>query len=163
MPIMAVDTKKVRGRRRLRFQSIDDVWAEAETLAAAGQVACLGNWSVGQTLKHLGASMEGSINGPGFKMPLMLRIIGRLYVKRLLLNGPFPTGFQLPGAAAKRLVPPDDTTPAEGLAALRHGIHRLRSETARTSHPVAGPLSIAEWDRFHMRHAEMHLSFLVPK
>lgn len=160
---MAVDTKAVRGRRQLRFNSIDDIWAEAETLANAPQVNCLGNWSVGQTLKHLGVSMEGSINGPGFKAPLMLRIVGRLYVKRLLLNGPFPTGFQLPGAAAKRLVPPDDTTPAEGLTALRQGIHRLRSETARTSHPVAGPLSIAEWDRFHMRHAEMHFSFLVPK
>lgn len=159
---MAVDTKKVSGRRRLRFNSIDEVWAEAETLAAAPQVMCLGNWSVGQTLKHLGVAMEGSINGTGFKVPLWLRIIGRIYVKRLLLDGPFPTGFQVPQSAAKRLVAPDTTTPAEGLAALRHGIHRLRSETARTSHPVAGPLSIEEWDRFHLRHAEMHLSFLVP-
>jgi hypothetical protein len=159
---MAVDTKKVHGRRRMRFNSIDELWAEAETLAAAPQVACLGNWSVGQTLKHLGVAMEGSINGPGFKVPLMLRIIGRIYVKRLLLNGPFPSGFQLPGAAAKRLVAADSTTPAEGLAALRHGIARLQSETTRTAHPVAGRLSINEWNRFHLRHAEMHLSFLVP-
>ncbi len=158
---MAVDTKKVRGRRRLRFHSFDEMMAEAEALAEAGEVTSLGNWSVGQTLKHLGVAMEGSINGTGFKVPLWLTIVGRIYVKRLLLNGPFPAGFKLPASAGKRLIP-DQTTPAEGMAALRHGVQRLRSETARSRHPVAGPLSIEEWDRFHLRHAEMHLSFLVP-
>ena len=65
--------------------------------------------------------MEGSINGSGFKVRLWLRIVGRLYVKRLLLNGPFPAGFQLPGSVAKRLVP-DETSSADGLEALPRGI-----------------------------------------
>jgi hypothetical protein len=158
---MPVDTRKVTGRRPVRYDSFEDIVVDAERLAAL-ELTSLGNWSLGQTLKHLGSAMEGSVNGSGFKVRLWLRIIGRIYVKRLLLNGPFPAGFQLPSSAAKRLVP-DETSPGEGLDALRRGIMRLRSETTRSVHPVAGPLSIEEWNRFHLRHSEMHMSFLVPK
>jgi hypothetical protein len=157
---MPVDTRKVIGRRPVRYNSFEDIVADGERLAAM-EVMSLGNWSLGQTLKHLGSAMEGSVSGSGFKVRLWLRIIGRIYVKRLLLNGPFPAGFQLPRSAAKRLVP-DETSAAEGLDALRRGIARLRSEVTRSVHPVAGPLSIEEWNRFHLRHSEMHMSFLVP-
>ena len=71
--------------------------------------------------------MEGSINGSGFKVPVWLRIIGRIYVKRLLLNGPFPTGFQIPQSAAKRLVP-DPTTPSRGIERVASGVERLAAE-----------------------------------
>ena len=29
-------------------------------------------------------------------------------------------------------------------------------------HPVIGRLSAAQWNKFHLRHAELHLSFFVP-
>jgi len=29
------------------------------------------------------------------------------------------------------------------------------------SHPLFGKLSREEWNRFHLRHAELHMSFLV--
>ncbi|MBI2825265.1 MAG: DUF1569 domain-containing protein [Planctomycetia bacterium] len=158
---MAVDTRKVAGRRKVRYRSFDELVADAEALAAT-EVISLGNWTLGQTLKHLGRGMEGSIEGRPFKVSWKLRLLGRLFLKRRLVYGPFPPGFQLPSTAAARLVPPDTTTPAEGLAALRHGIARLKAETKRVAHPVAGPLTVEEWNHFHLSHAAMHMSFLVP-
>ncbi|MBX9787841.1 MAG: DUF1569 domain-containing protein [Pirellulales bacterium] len=35
-------------------------------------------------------------------------------------------------------------------------------ETRRVPHPVIGRLSVDQWNRFHLRHAELHLSFFVP-
>ncbi len=45
---------------------------------------------------------------------------------------------------------------------LRQAIHRLQTEEKRAPNPVLGKLTREEWDRLHCRHAELHLSFLVP-
>lgn len=102
---LAVDTRKVKGRRTVRYDSFEDVVADAEQLAAI-DVESLGNWSLGQTLAHLGAAMEGSISGKPFMVPMWLRVLGRIYLRRRLVYGPFPPGFQLPAAAAARLCAP---------------------------------------------------------
>lgn len=49
------------------------------------------------------------------------------------------------------------------MASLRQAIGRLKTETKRGAHPVIGRLNAAEWDQFHLRHAEMHLGFIVPE
>jgi hypothetical protein len=158
---LAVNTRKVKGRRTVRYDTFEDIVADGQQLAAV-DVVSLGNWSLGQTLAHLGSAMEGSITGKPFTVPMWLRVLGRVYLRRRLVYGPFPPGFQLPQPAAARLVHPE-ATPAEGLEMLRHGIARLRTDSRRIAHPVAGALSVGEWDSFHLRHAEMHMSFIVPK
>ncbi len=30
-------------------------------------------------------------------------------------------------------------------------------------HPVFGAMNVEQWNQFHLRHAEMHLSFIVPE
>jgi len=158
--IMSVDTRHIADRRKVRYQTFDDLLDDARTLAS-GEVRSLGNWSLGQTLAHLGAAMEASIDGRPFPVPWWLKLLGKVYLKRRLVDGPFPPGFQLPRAAREKLVF-DEKSPAEGMAVLEHGIERLQRETSRTAHPVAGPLSLDEWNRFHLSHAEMHMSFLLP-
>jgi hypothetical protein len=49
------------------------------------------------------------------------------------------------------------------MAALRRGIERLRSESRRAPHFVFGPYAAAEWDQLHLRHAEVHMSLVVPE
>jgi len=159
---MTVDTRKVTGRRKVHYETFDDLLRDAEHLAS-GPVRCLGNWSPGQTFAHLGTAMKGSVDGKAFKVPWWMRLLGMVYLRRRLVKGPFPSGFQLPSGARKRLVF-DEMDTAEGLEKLREGVERLRSTDQRIpAHPVTGPLTTAEWDSLHLRHAEMHMGFLIPE
>lgn len=148
-------------RRNLRFRNFDEVLAEAERLHLAG-CRPLGNWSLGQTLGHLGRAMHGSIDGPPFNIPWYLKIIGRIFFRYWMLHVRFPAGFRLPRRAEEKLVPPPISF-EDGLATLRSGIERLGRETRRVPHPLIGSLSPAQWNLLHLRHAELHLSFLVPE
>jgi len=157
----AINTGRVAERRRLHFNGLDDVLAEVELLAKSKEIRTLGNWSAGQVLKHLAVVMDKSVDGFVYRVPAVVRLLARLLVKRRFLTRPMAAGFKLPPNATAELGPPE-TTLEEGLRAIRHAIGRLRSETRRAAHPVFGTLTADEWERLHCRHAELHLSFLVP-
>jgi len=158
---MTVDTKTVQGRRQLHYDSLDDLLADAEKLSAGDvDVQMMGNWSLGQILTHLGKAFETSIDGNAFMLAAPVRWVMRPLLKRKFLTKPLPSGFKVP-----RSVPalqPDATPAAEGLSVLKHAIERLKNESHREVHPVIGRLTVDEWNQFHLRHAEMHMSFAVP-
>jgi hypothetical protein len=159
---MSVDSKRVRGRRKLRYSSFQAVVDDAHRMAAVPHRQ-LGNWSLAQILKHLGTAIHGSIDGPGFRVRWYYRWFGPIVVKPFLVKGPFPAGFRLPRSGADRLVAKDTTTYEEGISELLAGIERLGWEQKRIPHPVAGKLSVEEWNQLHLRHAELHMSFIVPE
>jgi hypothetical protein len=158
---MPVDTTKVEGRRPLDYHSFDELLADADRLAS-GPVRTLGNWSPGQIFRHLAAVYNGSIDGfPKTVVPWYLRLLSRI-IKSVLLRGSMPPGFRLPPDAAAALVPPETST-EEGLAALHAAVERLQKEERRVRNPMFGDLTRDEWDRIHLKHASLHMSFLVPK
>jgi hypothetical protein len=163
-PSAPVDTGKVAGRRELRFESLDEVLAEVERLAAAeraGRLRRLGNWTLGQTLGHLASWAEYSYTGAPLKAPFFVKWFLRLR-KRKFLYGPMRAGVKLPrveeGTLATEPVPLD-----EGLERLRRVLGRLKSEAPTAPNVIFGPLSHDEWVALHCRHAELHLGFLVPE
>lgn len=158
---MTVDTKRVKNRRVLRFQSLEDIYRDAEKLAA-GPHRQLGNWSLGRVCKHLAMTMDLSIDGGAKPAPWFVRIVARPARKYFLTKG-FSPGFQLRPVWAKHLLPPDEVSTEEGLAALRAGIDRLESTEHREPHIAVGKLTRAEWDQLHLRHGELHLSFITPE
>jgi len=149
-------------RRSLRFASPDDIVRDAETVAA-GPHRCLDNWSLGQICRHLALAMDWSA-GLGPDMPdfeWWLRLAGPLF-KPLVLRYGVPAGYRLRPASARVTVPGPVGT-EDGLRELREAVRRLAGRTERRPrHPVWGNFSREDWDRFHCRHAEMHLSFAVP-
>jgi hypothetical protein len=154
-----VNTKQVSGRCRRHFESLDDVVVEVRSLATQ-PTRQLGNWSLGQICHHLGVAMDRSTSADKlFPVPLYLRIIGPWIRRRVLTRG-LPRGFQLPPEGAVLLPPP--VTVDEGLAKLESGIAALSATTRRVPHPVFGAMNVDEWHQFHLRHAEMHLSFIAP-
>ncbi len=155
-----VDTGKVRGRRKVRYTSFQDVVADAHRLNSNSHRQ-LGNWSLPMILQHLANGINGSIEGGGFRVKWYYKLIGPIIIKRMLIKGPFPAGFRLPRSAAARLVAQPTVTFEDGMSEFEKSIGRLHRETNRGVHPVAGRLSIPEWDQFHLRHAEMHMSFLI--
>jgi hypothetical protein len=155
---MAVKTKHVAGRRELQFHSQDEVLADAQRLAA-GHTRTLGNWSLGQILSHLARSVEAAIDGTLPRPPWWLAWVIR-GLKQRFLTKPMPAGFQLPRRRAENLLPPATST-AEGLAQLQAAVARMRREGIVHPHPAFGVMTAHEWDQLFLRHAELHLSFVL--
>ena len=152
---MNINTKKVKGRRRIRYASFSDLLADAERVAS-GNVKPLGNWSPGQIFKHLALSMDGSIDGLDFNLPAPVRFIMSLLFKNKFLNKELPPGFK----STDKFVA-EETSVEDGLEALRQSIARQEREESRVMHPAFGNIGVDGWTRFHLRHAEVHMSFLV--
>jgi hypothetical protein len=62
----------------------------------------------------------------------------------------------------KEVAPPEKVSTDDGLLAFRRAISRLKSESERDWEQCFNVFTRDEWDRFHMRHAELHLSYIVP-
>ena len=155
-----INTGKVADRRQLHFASLEEIAAEVDRLTANPYLNALGNWSPAQIIEHLARALHSSIDGAPPIMPGFIRAVVSLFIKRRMLTRPMSPGFQLP-AKANWLIP-EPLELCESLVHFRHGIARLRSETKRLPHPVLGTLTAEEWEQLHCRHAELHLSFLVP-
>ena len=159
-PSQPVDPKTIGGRRQLHFTSLAEVVADAEKLVASPTTRALGNWPVVQLLTHLAMAMNRSIDGISFQAPWYLRLFGRLVKRRLFQRGLTP-GFKLPKDMEAVAYPMAVSLP-EALDMLRRAVDRMRHEKATAAHPVFGRLTHEEWTQFHLRHAELHLSFAVP-
>lgn len=157
---MTVNTARVTGRRDLHYASYEELLADAEQVVA-GRIETLGNWSPGQVFQHLANTMTMSLDGADSPAPWFIRVIARNFFRKRLLNNKMSAGFKLPPAAARQLLP-GETSTESGFAAFRRAIERLKSEPDRHPHPALGPLSREEWDQLHLRHAELHMSFLRP-
>jgi hypothetical protein len=156
---MPVNTAKVHGRRQLDYKSFEELLADAERMSA-GDVKALGNWSPGQIFKHLANMYNGSIDGLPVTFPWAFRMLVKLFKKKLI-NGSMPAGYKMkPENAMITESPPISSE--EGLAALRAAVARLQRESHRARHPLMGDLSKEEWDKVHLKHASLHMSFLVP-
>src|SRR4249919_1507459 len=152
----SINTAKIKNRRQLRFNSLDEIAAEVERLAACQQVRAIGNWSSGQVLQHLASTMDNSIDGfPNF-VPAPIKFILRFFMKRRFLTKPMPPGFKLPARAEKML--PGETSWETALENFRRAMQRLKAEAKRSPHPAFGPMSVDEWNQIHCRHSELHLS-----
>ena len=156
-----VETAQATGRCTLRFNNFDEILDHVHALAAR-PTRQLGNWSLGQVCQHLGTSMEQCASAERlFAVSLKWRIFGRLVRGRVLKKG-LPSGFKLPPEGAAVLVPPPVSV-EQGLATLKQGMASLEKTSRRVPHPVFGAMNVDQWHQFHLRHAEMHLSFIVPE
>jgi hypothetical protein len=155
---MPVNTAKVAGRRKLDYASLQEMLADADRLSSC-PVKTLGNWSAGQIFRHLAISFHGSIDGFTMTFPWYFRLMARVFKKKLL-SGPMPPGFKLSPEVAESMVP-EATSTEEGLADLHAAASRLEREPHRARHPLFGNIGKEEWNRIHLKHASLHMSFLV--
>ena len=85
-------------------------------------------------------------------------------MKKKFLTGKMPSGFKIPKAAESQFLPSNDTETQAAVADLRSAIERLNSasDSDLVKHPMFGKINKQDTVLFHLRHAEMHLSFAVP-
>jgi hypothetical protein len=161
----AVNTKKVKDRRRLRFEDFAAALQDADSLVDAerrGALRTTGNWTLGQALGHIAFWVRAPLDGypPTPTPPFILRLIIPL-MKSYFLNKGLPAGARLPGVAGGTVgIEPMDTDRA--LAELRTAYDRLSHETPAKLNPVLGKLSHDDWIKLNLRHAELHQSFFHP-
>lgn len=155
-----IDTTRVQGRRKVRYDSYDELLADAQSLSA-GEVQTLGNWTYGQVLDHLAKSIHAMIEGPGFKLPMPVRFVMRLMMMKKMVHQEVPPGFKFPANVAKRFEP-NDVPIHKGIERLREAVERVKSTDERGMHPAFGTVSTNDWDEFQRRHCEMHMSFVRP-
>jgi Protein of unknown function (DUF1569) len=157
---MPVNCKTVQGRRKLKFSSFEEVIADAEKLASSPHTRTLGNWPLSQLLTHVALAINKSIDGISVSMPWHTRLLGVLIKRRILKNG-LPPGFKLPKDKEAGAYPAA-SSPRDALETLRRSVERTKTEKMSARHPVLGRLSHEEWTQFHLHHAALHLSFVVP-
>jgi hypothetical protein len=155
-----VDTRRVSGRRDVHYNSLDDLLADAQRLTA-GPHHTLGNWSLGMILGHLAQAVNMGIDGSSIHAPWPIRVAAAVLMKKRFLRGPIRPGFQLPKKAQGGFLP-QPCSAEEGLAKLTAAIERWKREPQRQPHPIFGRMTPEEWDALELRHAELHMSFVVP-
>jgi hypothetical protein len=155
------DTKQTPNRRELNFTKIDEALVDVEVIAAAeraGRARCLGNWSTGQILDHLASWADYAFDGTPLHPPFVIRLLLRP-MKRRFLHKKMPAGGKIPKVPGGTLA----IAPAsldDGLAHFRMAFVRLRDQAPTAPHVIFGRLAHDEWINMHLRHAELHLSFI---
>ncbi len=155
-----VNTGKVQ-RRKLRFETIEAALAEARRVAAleeAGQAECLGNWTVGQILNHVGAWAEFAYAPNPIKAPWFVKVVARMMKGRFLNKG-LPAGGRIPRVPGGTLAT-ERVGAAEGLARMERAFTRLEREVPTQPSPVFGKMTQEEAIKLNLRHAELHLGFI---
>ncbi len=156
-----------RKRRKLSLGSLEELRAEVERLANVernGRLNSVGHWTLGQCCQHLGRVIAFSLDGFPFQYPWHLRLAARLVRLiswKLLVRISLVPGFSNPSVASA--IEPDAVVSTnDGIAFLEGQLERLSlGERMCQPSPAEGPLSHDQWLYFHLRHAELHLSFQV--
>jgi hypothetical protein len=163
---MPIDTKSVQ-RRNLHFNTLADLLAEAERLAAAdkaGMLKTLGNWTPGQVFNHIASWAAYPYEGFPARLtrpPLVVRMLLKSLKGRYLRNG-LPQGVRIPKVEGGTVgIEPLSTE--DGLKKLRASLNRLESSPPKHPSPAFGNLTHDEVIHLNLRHAELHLGFLQPQ
>ena len=147
-------------RREVHYANFDEVRADAERLARV-PIRTIGNWSYPQILDHLTKAMSATLDGVNFKAPWFMRTFIAPFVRNSILSQGMKPGFRLP-ASAKALLPAENISLPTALDNFRRALDRFEKEPQRAPHPFFGQLARQEYDSLHLRHSELHLSFVVP-
>lgn len=160
-----LNTKSVTNRREVRFGTLNDLLGDIDQVVradAAGQAHPLGNWSPGQNLQHLAKFLACSLDGFDGEPPLGVKVFGRvlrLAMGKKLFTKPVPPGLKLPPDVP--FLPAGEVSVEEGTAALKREIGRVQGGAAFIpASPLFGKLSREQWIELHLRHAELHMSFI---
>lgn len=160
-----IKTGKVTDRRKLRFESMNDVLADVDRIVTAdkaGKLRRTGNWTAGQIFGHLATWINYAYEGfPMKPPPWLIRVL--LKMKRnSVIHKAMDPGIQIPGVPNGTFAL-DVLDTEDGAAKYRKALARLFSnEPAKFDSPAWGKMTHQERIGLNMRHAELHLSFLHP-
>ncbi len=152
---------KTAQRRPLKFNSLDDIVADAQAVTS-GPHRVSGNWTAAQNIWHIAQTLEMSNHGFNFTVPLPMKLAGRLLKLLGRHTKPFTPGIKPPAKVAHAFAPPADISLPLALAKLHDEVDYAKAHGMKHPSPLFGPLSHDAWIQTHCRHAELHHSFIHP-
>jgi hypothetical protein len=158
---VAIDTRHVLNRRQLRYESLDDFLGDADRLAT-GNSRILGNWTLAQIFDHLARWFRMAVKGTDVRVPRWVQFMLWQWRKRSL-SMPSKPGFRIPSPLESVLLPEEGFATDRCLQDLRSAVSGFRAASQFAPHPAYGQLTRDEWQQLALRHAEMHMSFIVPQ
>ena len=163
-PSTPVPNNNMHLRRVLHFEVLRDAVSEAERIVAAeraGRLTRKGTWTAGQCFGHLASWINFGFDG--YRITATPEAAAKSQARKsiALREGLF-AGIRLPGLPDGTLgvehLPTD-----EGLKRFRAACERLTTSTPTHPHPYFGALTRDEWLLLHLRHSELHMSYLHPE
>jgi hypothetical protein len=145
------------GRRRLSYDNFDEVMCDVVRLLDG--CTTVGNWSLAQICHHLATTLRRTVELPASTPQDSSQWIGEERKRQIFESGQLPEGFPAPPA----VVPTAMLGERREAETLRQAIAYYKASSGPViPHPYIGPLTKAEWDRFHLIHCAHHLSFAIP-
>ncbi len=152
-------------RRQLKFDSLDEVVRDAESLLAKGYERA-GNWDLAQCCGHLVEWMRFPMDGfprPPLPIRMMFAVLRPLVGRKELLRA-IEKSEMRSSRTDPRTIPPSGGDPAAAVAKLKDTVERMKSYTGEIRpSPFFGKMTREEWFGLNRVHAAHHLSFLIPK
>lgn len=160
---MPIDTATVTQRRKLRFNTLDELEREIDRIVAAdeaGRLRRCGNWTAGQIFGHLATWIDYGYSGYPVKAPFFIRWLIRRKLPTYLRDG-MPAGVKIPKVEGGTFGT-EPLSAQEGAKRLKASLQRMRKEPAKFESPAFGKMSEDQRVALNLRHAELHLGFLLP-
>ncbi|MEO0476493.1 MAG: DUF1569 domain-containing protein [Planctomycetota bacterium] len=151
---------KISLARELRFETLDDILAEARLIAAQPDATTRGSWTLAQNLWHVGRFIQAGVEGYPAKVPFILKLIGPLFKKKFTTKGFKPGVIKLPSQAAEHVVAPADTTIEQAMELFEAAVQGAKDKGFLPKNPMMGKMTQQEWSALHCRHAEMHFGLI---
>lgn len=148
--------------RKLHFESLDDILAEAKRIATQPDCDSRGTWTPAQNVWHVGRFIKAGVEGYPAKVPFFLKIIGPLMKKTFTTKG-FSPGIKLPSQAADHMVAPPDTTIEQAMDMLETAVQGAKDKGFLPKNAMMGRMTPQQWIDLHCRHAEMHFGLIELK
>lgn len=154
-------------KRKVSFESIDDVLSDIQNLHASGYQAA-GNWNLAQVCQHLNCWMGYSIDGypkpPWFLGPVlwtMKVLFGKKQFQKVLAEGGFKDGLM---TMPKTVFSADAAADEEAIAEFSHTLQRFKQFSGPpAASPLFGEMTLDECRQLQLIHCRHHLAFLKPQ
>lgn len=149
-------------RRDVKLHCFNCLRSELDKFEQAGGngLTTTGDWTAGQIVQHVCETMKRSLDGFEFKAPWYVRLMRPiLRMKFMGKSKAIPAGIKLRGDSAA-MIPPKSVAFADAMADLRSTIERAEKKKMTQPSPVFGKMTHEDWVNLHLRHAELHFSFI---
>jgi hypothetical protein len=156
---MTVETKFITDRRRVHYENLGEFLADAECQAAR-DVHTSGNWTLAQIFDHLRRSLCVAVEGTDARFAWPVRVFLHA-IRARFFTRPMKPGFHVPSRLERVLRPAAGLTTEDALQELREAVGRFESAPELAVHPAFGRLTREEWTLLTLRHAELHMSFVL--
>ncbi len=147
-------------RRQLEFANFEEIVNEIQRLSE-GEPHTIGNHSFPAIVRHLGIANDVAT---GRKTPPRLPFFMRLmmpFIKGSIVNGEVKPGFRLPSAAQPFFWPENDIELVDAFAYFKETVAFYQTQGPLPAHPLFGAVTRSQIEGMLMRHAAMHLSFVL--